>query len=234
MTRSAHEALTPAILSKAEGNPFFLEELCRPSPTTRTRRRWSRCRTRSRRPCGRASIACRKTSRMRSAWRGHRTGNPVPAPPGGVAGSRRHHGAPPRAHAPRVPLRADPARRVRLRVQARADPGSGLRQPAGRAPAHPARGGRAGPRAPLRGAAGGDGRPAGLPLRPDRPVGARRRMPLARGREGGSGPRAHGSPGRARRGALPRGAAPGRRARSPPSPARSPQGVVADPPRALR
>ena len=28
-TRSAQEALAPAILSKAEGNPFFLEELCR-------------------------------------------------------------------------------------------------------------------------------------------------------------------------------------------------------------
>jgi adenylate cyclase len=29
VTPSAHEALAPAILSKAEGNPFFLEELCR-------------------------------------------------------------------------------------------------------------------------------------------------------------------------------------------------------------
>ena len=29
VTRSAQEALAPAILSKAEGNPFFLEELCR-------------------------------------------------------------------------------------------------------------------------------------------------------------------------------------------------------------
>jgi tetratricopeptide (TPR) repeat protein len=29
MSRSAHETLAPAILSKAEGNPFFIEELCR-------------------------------------------------------------------------------------------------------------------------------------------------------------------------------------------------------------
>ena len=115
-----------------------------------------------------------------------------------------------RAEAPGVRLRADRRRRAAVRLRARPHPRGRLRGPPGEHPPRAARGGRADARAAVRGPAGRGGRPPRPPLLEDRAERGRGRVPEPLGRQGRPGLRARrGRPG-PRGGPAPRRAAPRR------------------------
>ena len=232
-THSGHAALAPTILTKAEGNPFFLEELCRAvaeQPDAARRGRGPRHGPGG--ACGRASTAWPRTTKdalrlasvigrevplrlLQAVWRG----------PGDIE----HH----LRELTRLEFlyeQTRPGESVYVFKHALTQEVVYESLPVAQPPRAPC-GRRACARAPLRGPPRGGRRPARLPLRADRPVRPRRRVPLARGGEGRPRARARRGAGSARGSARPRGAAPRRGARPPAPPTRPPQGVVADPPR---